>query len=186
MRGSGVFHASGVLMALGTAALLRQSEEALLEQNRSCLFLFWDSQGGEIDMRWQPTCGTVLVEGQLAHDAALLALEAGVAYAHQVDGVHGPWTPMNYQQLTHELAASFASYRPGGVQCNAAQRAIGTSPASLRRVIGVMGPPVSQLIGDDERASLRDIQAGVAWLAVYLAAVLNLVPDITVRYALER
>ena len=109
-----------------------------------------------------------------------------MAYAHQVDGVHGPWTPMNYQQLTHELAASFVSYRPDGVQANAAQGAIGACPASLRRVIGVMGPPVSQLIGDDERASLRDIQAGVVWLAVYLAAVLNLVPDITVRYALER
>lgn len=186
MRGSGAYHAAGILMALGTAAMLRQSEEALLEHNRSCLFLFWDSQGGEIDMHLQPTFGTVLVEGQLGQGSTAPTLDAGVAYSHQVDDVHGPWVPMNYQQLSHDLAASFLEFWPNGVQHHAGPCAAESGPASFRRVIGVMGPPVTQMIGEDERAGLRDIQAGAVWLTVYLAAVLNLVPDIAVRYALGR
>jgi hypothetical protein len=54
------------------------------------------------------------------------------------------------------------------------------------RVLGLIGSPLTDPHTGQETAHLGDIQAGVWWLAHFLVAALNLVPDLTPRYALGR
>ncbi len=194
VEGCGLDNVAGVLMTLGAAAVLRQVEETMLEHNRRCLFFFHDRHNGLPDALTgrgdsayvSPALGTVIVGGQVISRASVLKHGAGAAYAFATDC---DWhVPLNFQQFTRDLAEEYdqvmpakAQYNRGGISCQ--DVGIGRHRG---RILGMTGPPLSCLHAGQERGSLKDLQAGIWWLSAFLAAVLNLVPGVTARYALSR
>jgi hypothetical protein len=193
VRGAGLDNAAGVLCALGTAAIIRRIEEHLLEFDQRCLFIFPDHRDHLmrtlVNLNQQtplaPLIGTVFVEGQYAQEAlGGVRYEAGAAYAF--GSSRGLFIPMNYQQLTRDLAAAFGRLNPSTAQYNPAgqSQAFPGAEACSHRVLGLMGPPLGEQHVGLEVANLKDMQACVWWLSAYLAVVLNLVPSLTARYVL--
>ncbi|MFC1959188.1 hypothetical protein ACFLYO_00610 [Chloroflexota bacterium] len=196
VRGSGLDNAAGVLSTLAVASVLRQVEEVLLEHNRRCLFIFPDRQDFSPDMLWtnglgqniRPALGTVMVDGQVI-ESETLHYEAGMGYSFASSGQCGLLVPTNYQQLTWDLASTFETYMPAIAQHNyvvgpgLSQPCIGDFRG---RILGLMGPPVSSPHAGQEIVHIKDIQAGIWWLSCYLSFVLELVPSVSVKYALGR
>jgi hypothetical protein len=54
------------------------------------------------------------------------------------------------------------------------------------RVLALIGPPSSDPHTGYESARLDDIQDSVWWLSYFVAAAINIVPELTPRYALGR
>ena len=54
------------------------------------------------------------------------------------------------------------------------------------RMLALAGPPMTDAHTGHESARLSDVQHGVWWLAYFLIAALNVIPDLTPRYALGR
>lgn len=193
-EGCGLHNVAGVLMALGAASVLRQVEETMLEHNRRCLFIFHDRHNGLPDALTgrgesngaAPVLGTVVVGGQMVSRVSVLKHGAGAAYAFATDcGWH---VPLNFQQFTRDLADEYhrvmpanAQYNRGGIAC----QDVGIE-GRRGRLLGMTGLPLSRLSAGQEHGSLKDLQAGIWWLSVFLAAVLNLVPEVTARYAFSR
>jgi|GEM_PF-591566 len=195
IQGSGLDNAAGVLTALGAAALLRQAEQALLEQNRRCLFLFCDQHTTEIGagrrpegIVWSwPALGSVIVDAQPVHHAPVLRHGAGIGYAFASAGENGLIVPPHYQCLTHDLAQAFNDFTSQPMaQAHCRTAAHRYHHLGRGRTLGLFGPSLSYTAQGMEQVSLRDIQAGIGWLACFLALTLNLVPEVVARYALDR
>jgi hypothetical protein len=54
------------------------------------------------------------------------------------------------------------------------------------RILALIGPPATDPHTGYESAQLGDIQDSVWWLSYFLVTALNLVPELTPRYALGR
>lgn len=195
VRGSGLDNAAGVLCALATASALRGVEEALLEHNRRCLFVFPDRR--DVDLQsllsrgWgsmQPGLGTVLIEGLTADQARGPRHEAGAGYAFSNGKACGLHVPLNYQQLTSDLDASFQNLLSDVAQFSVIGQD-GLADGELvhsRRIMGLMGPPLGRPHAGQETVHLEDMAASVWWMSAFVTLVLNLVPSVTARYALGR
>ncbi len=192
-RGTGVGNCASILMALGAAAVLRQIEEALLERDRRCVFVFWDRQGGwpyaystrGALSRSTPALGTVVIDGHLVQPGGI-HLDAGVACAMHAAELSRMLVPINYQQLTMDFLEALNQVRPGSAQLDASYLPGLEDNSWQSRVLGLIGPPVTDSFMEPEQVSLRDIESGVIWLSLYLVSVLNLVSDLTVHYSLDR
>jgi hypothetical protein len=191
-RGTGVGNCASVLMALGAAAVLRQIEEALLERDRRCVFVFWDRQGGwpyaystrGALSRMTPALGSVVVDGHLVGQAGV-EVDAGVACAMHATGLPHMLVPINYQQLTADLMDALNQVRAGSVQLDAGYLPGIEADSWQSRVLGLLGPPVTDSFMEPEQVSLG-ISNPCIWLSLYLVSVLNLVPDIVAHYSLGR
>ncbi|NPV67993.1 MAG: hypothetical protein HPY64_12685 [Anaerolineae bacterium] len=194
VSGGGLDNAAGVLSVLGAAAALRRVEETLLEYDRRCLFVFPDRQDYSLTALMamcpalRPTLGTIIVDvvGTVGTGVRPGAGAVCVLAGSQADGLV---VPLNYQQLAQPLAEALNDIRPGSVQLWRAcpEEWLGAVSRSLReRVLGYIGPAISKTRPGDETVHLPDIQAVAWWLACYIAAVLNLAPEVTRQYALGR
>ncbi len=198
IQGVGIDNAAGVLCALGVAAVLRRVEEILLEYDRRCLFVFPDRRDFSLTALMAakpalcPRLGVVVVDVQrVAAGAADTGAMHGAGTAYSLSNEHreGLLVPLNYRQLTHMLANDLNTARPASVQQGLSGTLAGDmadSDAWRGRILGYMGPPVSQPHPGDEAIHLHDVQATVWWLACYVAAILNLAPEIAGQYALGR
>lgn len=195
VRGGGLDNAAGVLCALATAAVLRQIEESLLEQNRRCVFVFPDRRDIDVSNltrggaeRVQPGLGTVWIEGQPIASETGPQYEAGAVYSFANEKRCGLHVPLNYQQLMFDLDSSFLNLFTAMAQfvpvvasgCGEGERNY------CQRTLGVMGPPLSRPHAGQEMVHLQDLASSTWWIATYVSLVLNLVPSVTARYALGR
>jgi hypothetical protein len=90
--------------------------------------------------------------------------------------------------LAVDLAAGLNAARPGTVQMNTGplSRSDDMILGQWTKILALIGPPLTDPHTGQESAHLNDVQNGVWWLTYFLAAVLNLDPDLTPRYALGR
>jgi hypothetical protein len=84
------------------------------------------------------------------------------------------------------MAEQINAQRPGTVQINTGyvSRSDDVILGRWSRILGLIGPPLSEPHTGQERVNLADLQSGVWWLTHFLAATLNLAPELTARYAL--
>ncbi len=194
VSGGGLDNAAGVLSALGAAAALRRVEETLLEYDRRCLFVFPDRQDYSLTTLMaacpalRPALGAIIVDVVEAEDAGEQPGTGAVCVlaGSRADGLV---VPLNYQQLAQTLAVALNDARPASVQLRRAcpEEWLGTASGAWReRVLGYIGPAINRARPGNETMHLPDIQAVVWWLACYIAAVLNLAPEVTGQYALGR
>jgi len=198
--GTGLDNSLGVLVMLLTAAVLRDVEGVMRERERRCLFVFTDQEEGPPEGFFghgaarlaytipPPTYGCIVVDG---HNAALengVRLGGGASHGVASNWGRGSIVPPNYHALAVELAQNLNDLRPGTVQMNNGylSRSDDMMVGRWARVLGLIGPPLTDAHTGQESAMLGDVQASVWWLAHYVVTVLNLVPELTPRYALGR
>lgn len=198
--GTGLDNSLGVLTALLSAAALRAIEDAMRERERRCLIVFTDQEEGPPDGFFghgaarlthfmpPPTYGCVIVD---AHNAGMpFGPEHGQGTSH---GFASNWgrgsvVPPNYMALATDLAAALNAARPHTVQLNTGylSRSDDMILGRWTPILALTGPPLTGAHTAHETAHLSDIQSGVWWLTHMLAAVLNLTPALTPRYALGK
>jgi len=196
VRSGGIDNAAGVLSALGAAAVLRRVEEALLEYDRRCVFVFPDRQDFSLAALMaagpalSPTLGALIVDVQpVAADGPGTGVQHEGGAAYVLSGRDGLIVPLNYRQLTRALAQALNDARPGTAQLRRLPQRTDTRTdcgVFHERILGYAGPPISQTQAGEETVHLQDIQASVWWLACYIAVVLNLAPGVAGEYALGR
>jgi putative aminopeptidase FrvX len=198
--GTGLDNCLGVLTTLLAAAALRAVETTMRERERRCLFVFTDQEEGPPEAFFghgaarlthtlpPPTYGCVIVDGHTAGPGLVPQLGGGISHATVSNWGRGSIVPPNYQALTVDLAGDLNALRPGTVQMNTGylSRSDDMILGRWARVLGLVGSPMTDPHTGQETAQLGDIQAGVWWLAYFLVAAMNLVPDLTPRYALGR
>ncbi len=195
VHGSGLDNCAGVLAALGAAAILREVEEVLVEQNRRCLFVFSGRQSvlpGAVGLRGSasaavpPSLGMVLVDVLTVGHGTPVSLGEGTCFTFAEEREGGLLVPPHYRRLTQDLAQALVGWplsvearrfqgMPSHSQCSASHPA---------QIVSLTGPPIQTTPSGGETMHLGDLQTAVKWLACLLPIVLNLVPAITVRYAL--
>jgi putative aminopeptidase FrvX len=198
--GSGLDNSLGVAMALLTAASLRGVENILRERERRCLFVFTDQEEGPpeaffghgaarlMHAQQPPTYGCVIVDAQTAGPGLVPQLGGGTSHSASSRWGHGSIVPPNYYALAVDLAEALNATRPGTVQMNTGylSRSDDMILGQWTRILGLSGPPMTDPHTGQESACLSDIQAGAWWLSYFLVAALNVVPELTPRYALGR
>jgi putative aminopeptidase FrvX len=198
--GTGLDNCLGLLTTLLTAAVLRAVEDALRQQERRCLFVFTDQEEGPPDgffghgaarLTYElrpPTYGCVIADAHTAGPGLEPQLGGGISHATASRWGSGSIVPPNYHALAIDLAGELNAIRPGTVQLNNGylSRSDDLILGRWTRVLGLAGPPMTDPHTGQEAAHLGDIQDGVWWLAHFLAATLNLSPDLRPRYALGR
>ena len=198
--GTGFDNALGVLTALLTAAALRGIENVLRERERRCLIVFTDQEEGPPDAYFRagsrppdahaPPADLRLHRGRYAdHRAGVgAASRAGSLSRHGVPLGKGVIIPPNYHALAVDLAAAMNAQRPATVQLNHGyiSRSDDVFLSQWARILALIGPPSSDPHTGYESARLDDIQDTVWWLSYFVAAAINIVPDLTPRYALGR
>lgn len=200
--GTGLDNSAGVITALLAAAALRGVESVLYERDRRCLFVFTDQEEGDPAGFFghgaarlagaipPPTYGGVVVDAHNAGADASTSIAPGGGASHGTvsNRGRGSIVPPNYHALAMDLGAALNAARPGTVQMNTGYLSRSDDMALGRwtRVLGLIGPPLEHAHTAQESVHLGDIQAGVWWLTHFLAATLNLAPDLTPRYALGR
>ncbi len=198
--GTGLDNSLGVLTMILTAAALRSVENILRERDRRCLFVFTDQEEGPPDGFFghgaarlthilpPPTYGCICVDAQTAGPALVPQVGAGVCHAAASNWGRGSIVPPNYHALALDLAAAINEQHPGTVQMNTGylSRSDDMILGQWARILGLIGPPMTDAHTSHESAQLHDVQHGVRWLAYFLIAALNVVPDLTPHYALER
>jgi putative aminopeptidase FrvX len=200
VTGSGLDNCLGVLMALLTAAVLRQIEDIMIEQDRRCLFVFTDQEEGPPDGFFghgaarlmhalrPPTYGCVIVDAHTAGPTLDPKLGKGVSHGAVSGWGRGAVVPPNYHALALELAGTLNAVRPDTIQMNNGHlsRSDDMILSQWTRILALSGPPMTDPHTGRETARLSDIQSGVWWLSYFLAAALNLVPELAPKYALGR
>jgi putative aminopeptidase FrvX len=197
--GTGLDNSTGVLIALLTAVILFGIEAVLREREKRCLFVFTDQEEGPPDaffghgaarLRFAvrpPTYGCVIVDTQEANAAGQVPQPGGgICHATASKWGKGAIVPPNYHALAVHLAEQINAARPGTVQLNTGyvSRSDDVILGRWSRILGLIGPPLSEPHTGQERVTVGDLQAGVWWLAHFLAATLNLAPALTACYAL--
>lgn len=198
--GTGLDNSLGVLTALLAAAALRSIEDVLSAQGQRCLFVFSDQEEGPPDGFFghgaarlthalpPPTCGCVVADAHTAGSGLVPQLGGGVSYSAASGWGRGSIVPPNYHALGLALAEALNAQRPGTVQINTGylSRSDDMILGQWARVLALVGPPMSDPHTGYESAILSDVQAGVWWLACFLAAASGLVPALAARYAVGR
>jgi putative aminopeptidase FrvX len=196
--GTGLDNCLGVLTTILTAAVLRSVEPAMRERERRCLFVFTDQEEGPPDGFFghgaarlayalpPPTYGCVCVDAQTAGPGFVPQLGAGISHAAASNWGRGSIVPPNYHALALDLAGAINAQRPGTVQINTGylSRSDDMILGRWTRMLALVGPPMTDAHTGHESARLRDVEHGVWWLAYFLIAALNVIPDLTPRYAL--
>lgn len=200
VTGTGLDNGLGVLTALLTAAVLHSAESILQERKRRCLFVFTDQEEGPPDGFFghgaarltytvpPPTYGCLVVDAQNAGPALQPQLGQGVSYGAASNWGRGSIVPPNYHTLAVDLAEALNAQRPNTVQHNTGYLSR-SDDMILNRwapVLALTGPPMTDPHTGYEMAKLGDVQAGVWWLTYFLAATLNLVPELAPTYALGK
>ncbi len=197
--GTGLDNSAGVLMALLTAAVLREIEGALLDGDRRCLFVFTDQEEGPPDGFFghgaarlayalpSPNYGCVVVDAQNVGPGGPV-IGRGVSFSAASGWGRGSVVPPNYHALAFDLAADLNALRPDTVQLNHGylSRSDDMILGRWARILALSGPPLEGAHTGQEFVALGDLQSGVWWLAHFLAAVLNVVSELTPLYALGR
>lgn len=196
--GTGLDNCLSVLITLLTAAVLHQMGETL--RDRRVLFVFTDQEEAPaqgffghgaarlMHILPPPTYGCVVVDGHsIGHPYGPVSGE-GVSVGFVSGDGRGSIVPPNYQALAVDLARQLNHVRPATAQINNGYLSRGDDMVLGRwtRILGLTGAPLSDAHTGHETAQLADIQSGVWWLAHFLAAALNLVPELAPRYALGR
>jgi putative aminopeptidase FrvX len=198
--GTGLDNSVGVLTTLVTAAVMRGIEDALQARDRRCLFVFTDQEEGPPDGFFghgaarlvhavpPPTYGCVIVDAHTAGHPNGPMRGSGTSHGVISGKGRGSVVPPNYHTLAVDLATRLNARRPGSVQLNNGylSRSDDMILGRWTRVLALTGPPLSDPHTGHEITHLGDIQNGVWWLAYFLAAALNLAPELTPRYALGR
>jgi putative aminopeptidase FrvX len=198
--GSGLDNSLGVLTALLTAAVLRGVESVMRERDRRCLFVFTDQEEGPPEAFFghgaarlthalpPPTYGCLVVDAHTAGPDLIPQPGSGVSHSAASGWGRGSLVPPNYHALAVDLAEAINGVRPDTVQMNTGYLSRSDDVALSRwaRVLGLSGPPTTDPHTGRESARLADVQSGVWWLAHFVPVVLNLVPELTPRYALGR
>jgi hypothetical protein len=115
-------------------------------------------------------------------------LGGGISHAAASHWGRGSIVPPNYHALALDLAAGLNAVRPATVQFNTGylSRSDDMILSRWTHILALAGAPLTDPHTGQESAHLGDVQDGVWWLAHFLAATLNLVPDLAPRYALGR
>jgi len=198
--GTGLDNSLGVLTALLAAAALYSVEETLAAHNRRCLFVFSDQEEGRPDGFFghgaarltyrlpAPSCGVVVVDGHTAGPGLVPQLGGGVSVGAASGWGRGSLVPPNYHALLLALTESLNALRPGTAQLNTGylSRSDDMILGRWAQVVALAGPPLTDPHTGYECALLTDVQAGVWWLAYFVAAALGLVPELAARYGLGR
>jgi putative aminopeptidase FrvX len=198
--GSGLDNSAGVLVLLLTAAVLRSIETVMRERERRCLFVFTDQEEGLPTGVFghgaarlthalpPPTYGCVIMDVHDTGPGLVPQMGGGAAHSAVSKWGYGSIVPPNYFALAVDLADAINKTRPGTVQLNTGyhSRSDDMILGQWTRILGLAGPPISQPHTGQETIRLGDVQDAVWWLAYLLPTVLNLVPDLTPRYALAR
>ncbi|MBN1680230.1 MAG: hypothetical protein JW966_08050 [Anaerolineae bacterium] len=200
VMGTGLDNSVGVLTTLLTAAVLRGVEDALRDRERRCLFVFTDNEEGPPDGFFghgasrltyhlpPPRYGCVIVDAQTAGPGLAPLIDHGVCHGTMSGWGRGAIVPPNYRTLAVDLARDLNTTRPNTVQMNTGYLSRSDDMALGRwtRILALVGPPMTDPHTGHERACISDIQNGAWWLSHFLIAALNLVPELTPRYALGR
>ncbi|MCD4684846.1 MAG: hypothetical protein K8S97_02785 [Anaerolineae bacterium] len=200
VTGTGLDNCLGVLTALLTAAVLHSAESVLLERKRRCLFVFTDQEEGPPDGFFghgaarlthavpPPTYGCIVVDAQNAGTALQPQLGQGVSHGAASNWGRGSVVPPNYHALAVDLAEALNVQRPNTVQHNTGylSRSDDMILGRWAPILALTGPPMTDPHTGYEMATLSDVQAGVWWLTHFLAATLNLVPELAPTYALGK
>lgn len=198
--GTGLDNSLGVLIALLTARVLRGVEDAMRERERRCLFVFTDHEEGPPDGFFghgaarlmytmpPPTYGCVIVDVHNTGEKYQPEMGRGASHATASKFGAGSIVPPNYHALAVDLAAGINAARPDTVQMNYGylSRSDDMILGRWARILGLIGPAMTNPHTAQENARLDDVQDTVWWLSYYLCAALNLAPDLTPRYALGR
>ena len=198
--GTGLDNSLGVLTMLLTAAVLRDVEHVMRERERRCLFVFTDQEEGPPEGFFghgaarlaytvpPPTYGCIVVDAHTADPGMVPQLGAGASHSAISNWGRGSLVPPNYHALALDLAHDLNALRPGTVQMNTGylSRSDDMLLGRWARILALTGTPLTDAHTGRETAVLGDVQDGVWWLAHFAVAALNLVPELTPRYALGR
>ena len=198
--GTGLDNSLGVLTTLLVAAVMRSVEHVMRERDRRCVFVFTDQEEGPPDGFFghgaarltytlpPPTYGCVCVDAHTAGPGLVPQVGGGVSHATASNWGRGSVVPPNYHRLAVDLAAAINAQSPGTVQMNTGylSRSDDMILGRWARILALVGPPMTDAHTGHESAQLSDVQHGVQWLAYFLITALNVVPDLTPRYALGR
>jgi putative aminopeptidase FrvX len=200
VMGSGLDNCLGVLTTLLAAAALKSIESLLVNRDRRCLFVFTDQEEGPPDAFFghgaarlthalpPPTYGCIVVDAHTAGPGLTPQLSGGASHGLASSWGRGSIVPPNFQSLAVELAEGMNEAYPGTVQINSGylSRSDDMILSQWTRILALIGPPMTDPHTGYEAARLSDIQSSVWWLTYFVAATLNLVPELTPRYALGR
>lgn len=198
--GTGLDNTLGVLTALLTAAALRGVESVMRERERRCAIVFTDQEEGPPDAYFgqgaarlmhtlpPPTYGCIVVDTQTVGPGLEPQLGQGACHGTASRWGKGSIVPPNYHALAVDLAEALNAQRPGTVQLNHGyiSRSDDVFLSQWARILALIGPPATDPHTGYESAQLGDIQDSVWWLSYFLVTALNLVPELTPRYALGR
>lgn len=197
VTGTGLDNALGVLMALLAVAVLARVEDALRGRGARLLVVFSDQEEGPPDAFFghgaarlahtlPPPRGAVVVDAHGAAPESTPHMGAGVSHATIAGWGRGSIVPPNFHALALDLAAGVNAARPGTVQFNTGylSRSDDLALGRWAKILALTGPPMAHAHTTRETAHLADLRSGAMWLAYFLAAVLNLAPELNGRYAL--
>ena len=200
VTGTGLDNSLGVLAALLAAAALSAGEGALRRAGRRLLVAFTDQEEGPPDGFFghgaarlagalpPPIAGCVVVDAHTAGPGPGVELGRGAGHGTASGWGRGSIAPPNVHALALDLARQINDTRPGTVQMNTGylSRSDDMILGRWAPVLGLIGPPMTDPHTGHEAARLSDIQASAWWLAHFLAAALNIAPEIGQRYGLAR
>jgi len=200
VTGTGLDNSLGVLAALLATAALSAGEDALSRAGRRLLVVFTDQEEGPPDGFFghgaarlasalpPPVAGCVVVDAHTAGPGPGVELGRGAGHGTASGWGRGSIVPPNVHALARDLARQINTARPGTVQMNTGylSRSDDMILSRWAPVLGLVGPPMTDPHTGHEAARLSDIQASAWWLAHFLAAALNIAPEIGQRYGLAR
>src|SRR5258708_727244 len=195
---TGLDNCLGVVTVLGVAAALRLIEPILRALDRRVLFVFSDLEEGIPDAYFghgaarltyaipPPTYGCIVVDAQTVSTDSGLALGQGAAHGTVSGWSRGSFVAPNYLALAIDLAKTVNGDRQGTVQMNRGYLSRSDDMALGRwtRILGMIGPPMTDPHTGEEPAYLSDVQSAMWWLACYAATTLIPTSDTTAKYAL--
>jgi len=198
IRGTGLDNCLGVMTALGTAAILRAIEPALIAANKRCLFVFSDQEEGNPESFFghgaarlahalpPPAIGCIVVDAQSTGDETNVTIGHGAAHGSVSAWGRGSVVPPNALALAADLAAEVNAAHPDTVQLNTGylSRSDDVALARWAQVLAMIGPPMSNAHTGDESASLADLPRSIRWLAHFVAAAIGLSDEIRQQYQL--
>lgn len=195
---SGLDNCLGALVVLLTASVLKKYEALMLEHGRRCLMVFTDLEEGPPDVFFghgaarlthalpPPTYGCIVADAETAGPGFMPIPGKGTSHGFASSNGRGSVVPPNYQALAVKLSEEVNALHADTVQMNYGYISRSDDMALNRwtRILALSGPPMQNAHTGHETANLSDIQDGIWWLSHFIPAVLNLVPDIAIQYAL--
>jgi hypothetical protein len=177
---------------------MRHIEPTLRGLDRRVLFVFSDLEEGIPDAYFghgasrlaysmpPPTYGCIVVDSQTVSTGSGLALGQGAAHGTVSGWSRGSFVAPNYLALAIDLAKTINDKRPGMVQMNRGylSRSDDMVLGRWTRILGMIGPPMTDPHTGEETARLADVQSAIWWLACYATTTLIPTSDTAAKYAL--